>query len=122
MVRILDFNQVDILFTKEEICIMSKKSKWKESFQKARSISQTSLGSSNSFVMDLPRTSSVMNEETTDQELNDYIRAIKQKSGLKNLWSGDKFLKAVRDEEEKTPDISISREEGIDEGKFKTLY
>lgn len=90
---------------------MSKKSKWKESFHKAQSLSQTSLASS----LDLRRTSSVMDEETTDQELQEYLRALKEKSGLKNLWTGDKFLKAVRDEEDKTPDISITTDEDVDE-------
>ena len=100
---------------------MSKKAKWRESFQKARSLSQASLGSSGSFTLDLRRTSSVMEEETTDQELQEYLDALKQKSGIKNLWTGEKFLKAVRNEEDKTPDISItSEEENANEleGKF----
>ena len=62
-----------------------------------------------------------MEEETTDQELQEYLDALKQKSGIKNLWTGEKFLKAVRNEEDKTPDISItSEEENANEleGKF----
>ena len=83
----------------------SKKAKWKESFQKAKSLSQTSLSLSSS------RKTSVVDEETSAKELEQYLETLNRKSGIKALWSGTSFEKAVRDEDDKTPDISISSED-----------
>lgn len=79
----------------------SKKSKWKNSVQKARRVSQSSSAHST-------RKSSIIGEETTANELEEYLETLKKKSGVKSLWRGDSFDRVVRDEEDKTPDISIS--------------
>lgn len=54
------------------------------------------------------RKSSVLGEETSANELAEYLETLKKKSGIKSLWKGDSFDRVVRDEEDKTPDISIS--------------
>lgn len=88
----------------------SKKGKWKDSAQKARRLSQTS--SSN-----LTRKESLIEEETSAKELEEYLDTLKKKSGIRSLWRGNSFDRVVRDEEDKTPDISISsmEEEELDE-------
>ena len=40
------------------------------------------------------------------------------KSGIRSLWRGNSFGRVVRDEEDKTPDISISSMEDEELGKF----
>lgn len=79
----------------------SKKAKWKNSVQKARRVSQSSSAHST-------RKSSIIEEETAANELEEYLETLKKKSGIKSLWRGDSFDRVVRDEEDKTPDISIS--------------
>lgn len=79
---------------------VDNKLKWKQSFQKAKSLSQNSLNVS--------RKASLLEDETSDQELQEYLESLKRKSGIRRLWSGDNFSKTVRDDEDKTPDISIS--------------
>lgn len=54
------------------------------------------------------RKSSVSGEETSANELAEYLETLKKKSGIKSLWKGESFDRVVRDEEDKTPDISIS--------------
>ena len=54
------------------------------------------------------RKSSVLGEETSANELAEYLETLKKKSGIKSLWKGESFGRVVRDEEDKTPDISIS--------------
>ena len=54
------------------------------------------------------RKSSVLGEETSANELAEYLETLKKKSGIKSLWKGESFDRMVRDEEDKTPDISIS--------------
>lgn len=54
------------------------------------------------------RKGSVIGEETSTKELEEYLETLKKKSGIKSLWKGDNFDKIVRDDEDKTPDISIS--------------
>ena len=54
------------------------------------------------------RKSSVLGEETSANELAEYLETLKKKSGIKSLWKGESFDRVVRDEEDKTPDISIS--------------
>lgn len=54
------------------------------------------------------RKSSVLGEETSANELAEYLETLKKKSGIKSLWKGKSFDRVVRDEEDKTPDISIS--------------
>lgn len=88
----------------------SKKAKWKESFQKARSLSQTSISFNSS------RKTSIIEEETSAKELEEYLQSLKNKSGIKALWSGVSFDKTVRSEEDKTPDISISSGEEDEPG------
>lgn len=51
---------------------------------------------------------SVLGEETSANELAEYLETLKKKSGIKSLWKGESFDRVVRDEEDKTPDISIS--------------
>ena len=89
----------------------SKKAKWKESFQKARSLSQTSISFNSS------RKTSIIEEETSAKELEEYLQSLKNKSGIKALWSGVSFDKTVRSEEDKTPDISISSGEEDEPGR-----
>ena len=88
----------------------SKKTKWKNSVEKARRVSQ---GSS--------RKGSVIGEETAANELEEYLETLKKKSGIKSLWRGDSFDRIVRDEEDKTPDISISSVEDEEFGKMSEL-
>ena len=54
------------------------------------------------------RKSSVLGEETSANELAEYLETLKKKSGIKSLWKGESFDRVVRDEEDKTPDISVS--------------
>jgi len=54
------------------------------------------------------RKSSVLGDETSANELAEYLETLKKKSGIKSLWKGESFDRVVRDEEDKTPDISIS--------------
>ena len=54
------------------------------------------------------RKSSVLGEETSANELAEYLETLKKKSGIKSLWKGESFDRVVRDEEDKTPDVSIS--------------
>lgn len=54
------------------------------------------------------RKSSVLGEETSANELAEYLETLKKKSGIKSLWKGESFDRVVRDDEDKTPDISIS--------------
>ena len=54
------------------------------------------------------RKSSVLGEETSANELAEYLETLKKKSAIKSLWKGESFDRVVRDEEDKTPDISIS--------------
>lgn len=54
------------------------------------------------------RKSSVLGEETSANELAEYLETLKKKSGIKSIWKGESFDRVVRDEEDKTPDISIS--------------
>ena len=51
---------------------------------------------------------SVLGEETSANELAEYLETLKKKSGIKSLWKGESFDRVVRDEQDKTPDISIS--------------
>ena len=85
-----------------------KREKWKDSAQKARRVSQSSSAHST-------RKSSIIGEETSAKELEEYLEALKKRSGIKSLWTGQSFDRIVRDEEDKTPDISISSTED-DEG------
>ena len=78
----------------------SKKHKWKGSVERARRMSKESPRDS--------RKNSVIGEETSATELAEYLETLKKKSGIKSLWKGQSFEKAVRDDEDKTPDISIS--------------
>lgn len=79
----------------------SKKATWKNSVQKARRVSQGSSAHST-------RKNSIIGEETTANELEEYLETLRKKSGIKSLWKGDSFDRVVRDKEDKTPDISIS--------------
>lgn len=86
----------------------SKRQKWKGSAEKARRMSRESLTDS--------RKSSVLGEETSANELAEYLETLKKKSGIKSIWKGESFDRVVRDEEDKTPDISISSmDDEIDE-------
>ncbi|CAH3178571.1 unnamed protein product [Porites lobata] len=86
----------------------SKRQKWKGSAEKAGRMSRESLTDS--------RKSSVLGEETSANELAEYLETLKKKSGIKSLWKGESFDRVVRDEEDKTPDISISSmDDEIDE-------
>lgn len=89
----------------------SKKAKWKNSVQKARRVSESSSAHST-------RKSSIIGEETTANELEEYLETLKKKSGIKSLWRGDSFDRVVRDEEDKTPDISISSTDDHELGKI----
>jgi hypothetical protein len=79
---------------------VDRKLKWKEFFQKAKSLSQSSINAS--------RKASILEDETSDQELQEYLESLKRKSGIRRLWSGEKFEKTVHYDEDRTPDISIS--------------
>ncbi len=79
---------------------MSSKAKWKESFQKTKSYSQTSSTS-------VTRKTSLLDEgdlSVSDDELEQYLGTIKKKSGLNRLWTGTTFDKLI----DRTPDVSIS--------------
>ena len=76
----------------------SRKQQWKDSVEKARRLSVESPA----------RKGSVIGEETSTKELEEYLETLKKKSGIKSLWKGDNFDKFVRGDEDKTPDISIS--------------
>lgn len=89
----------------------NSKQKWREGFQKSKM--QKSIDSS--------RKSSLLEEETSDKELQEYLESLKRKSGIKRLWSGDKFDKTVREDEDKTPDISISSDDD-DLGRIEFEY
>lgn len=89
----------------------SKRGKWKDSVQKARRLSQTSPAQSTR------RKSSVIGEETSANELAEYLETLKKKSGIRSLWKAESFDKVVRDEDDKTPDISISSMEDDESGK-----
>lgn len=80
------------------------KDKWKKSFKKAltRKDSHESIGSIASSI-------SVLDEETDEMELQSYINSMKKKTGLLNLWSGNKFENII--ENDKTPDISIDSDD-----------
>lgn len=81
---------------------MSSRIKWKESLQKTKSISQTSLSNSNPT-----RKSSLLDEgdfSVSDDELEQYLGTIKKKSGLNRLWTGNTFDRVI----DRTPDVSIS--------------
>jgi hypothetical protein len=87
-------------FSTETIYYMSSKAKWKESFQKARSFSQTSSTS-------VTRKTSLLEEgdlSFSDDELEQYLGTIKKKSGLNRLWTGNTFGRVI----DRTPDVSIS--------------
>ena len=80
---------------------MSTKEKWRKSFQKTRSISQTSL--------DLKKSNSLslMDEDdlsVSDEELEQYLGTLKNKSGVSRLWMGNTFGRVI----DRTPDVSIS--------------
>lgn len=80
---------------------MSSKAKWKESFQKTKSVSQTSLSTS------LTRKTSLLKKgdlSFSDEELEEYLGTIKKMSGLGRLWTGNTFDKVI----DRTPDVSIS--------------
>lgn len=89
----------------------SKRAKWKDSAHKARRVSQSSSAHST-------RKSSIIGEETSAKELEEYLETLKKKSGIKSLWTGESFDRVVRDEEDKTPDISISSMEDDKLGKM----
>lgn len=89
----------------------SKKQKWKGSVEKVRRMSRESLTNSS-------RKGSVIAEETSANELAEYLETLKKKSGIKSLWRGQSFDRVVRDEEDKTPDISISSIEDDELGEF----
>lgn len=91
----------------------SKGQKWKGSVEKARRMSRESPTDS--------RKGSVIGEDTSARELAEYLETLKKKSGIKSLWKGESFDRVVRDEEDKTPDISISSVEDDELGK-RELY
>lgn len=64
------------------------------------------------------RKGSVIGEETSTKELEEYLETLKKKSGIKSLWKGDSFNRFVRDDEDKTPDISISSVGDDEYGEF----
>ena len=80
---------------------MSSKAKWKDSFRKAKTSSQTSLGNSTST-----RNTSLLEDElsVSDDELQQYLGTIRKKSGLNRLWTGNTFDRVI----DRTPDVSIS--------------
>ncbi|XP_068676727.1 uncharacterized protein C19orf44-like [Montipora foliosa] len=86
----------------------STKHQWKGSVEKARRQSRE-------LPTNLSPKGSVIGEETSAKELAEYLETLKKKSGIKSLWRGESFDRAVRDDEDKTPDISIS---SIDEDEF----
>lgn len=88
----------------------SRKQQWKDSVEKARRLSVESPA----------RKGSVIGEETSTKELEEYLETLKKKSGIKSLWKGDSFDKFVRDDEDKTPDISISSVGDDEYGEFKS--
>ena len=89
----------------------STKHQWKGSVEKARRQSRE-------LPTNLSPKGSVIGEETSAKELAEYLETLKKKSGIKSLWRGESFDRAVRDDEDKTPDISIS---SIDEDEFGRL-
>ena len=93
----------------------SRKHQWKGSVEKARRQSR-----------ELPTNSSpkgsLIGEETTAKELAEYLETLKKKSGIKSLWQGESFDRAVRDDEDKTPDISISSMDEAEFGRLAILF
>lgn len=77
--------------------------KWKRSFAAlARKDSSLSVGSQ----------ASVMEEETNVDEVEAYLSKLKKKTGVLNLWSGQKFKGVV--EGDRTPDISLDSDDELD--------
>jgi len=78
--------------------ISDSKTKWKLGLHKLRrqsTVSEPSVGES-----------SIMEEQTTEVEVQDYFAKLKKKTGLNQLWSGRKFSEAI----DKYPDIDLSEE------------
>lgn len=89
----------------------SRREQWKGSVEKARRLSRESPA----------QKGSVIGEETSAKELEEYLETLKKKSGVKSLWRGDSFDRVVRDDEDKTPDISISSVGDDEYGEFLSL-
>ena len=80
---------------------MSSRLKWKDSFQKTKTVSQTTSYSNST------RKASLLDEgdlSVSDDELEQYLGTIKKKSGLNRLWTGNAFDRVI----DRTPDVSIS--------------
>eukprot|EP00795_Rhopilema_esculentum_P002374 gene2374-18017_t len=89
------------------------KAKWKKGLQKLRrqsTVSEFSAG-------DQQTSHSLMDEEGTEDEMQDYLSKLKKKTGLNQLWSGRKFEEAI----DKDPDIDLSEEPRLRTGTLKEL-
>lgn len=89
--------------------ISDSKAKWKLGLNKLRRqsvVSEPSIGET-----------TVMDEETTEVEMQDYFAKLKKKTGLNQLWSGRKFMESI----DKDPDIDLSEEPRLRSSTLKQL-
>ena len=89
--------------------ISDSKTKWKLGLHKLRrqsTVSEPSIGES-----------SVMEEQTTEVEVQDYFAKLKKKTGLNQLWSGRRFSEAI----DKYPDIDLSEEPKLRSSTLREL-
>ena len=89
------------------------KARWKKGLQKLRrqsTVSEFSAG-------DQQTSHSLMDEEGTEDEMQDYLSKLKKKTGLNQLWSGRKFEEAI----DKDPDVDLSEEPRLRTGTLKEL-
>ena len=85
------------------------KTKWKLGLNKLRRqsvVSEPSIGET-----------TVMEEETTEVEMQDYFAKLKKRTGLNQLWSGRKFMEAI----DRDPDIDLSEEPRLRSSTLKQL-
>ena len=89
--------------------ISDSKARWQTGLHKLRRqsvISEPSVGES-----------TVMDEETTEGEMQDYFTKLKKKTGLNQLWSGRKFMETI----DKDPDVDLSEEPRLRRSALKQL-
>lgn len=93
------------------------KNKWKRGLSKLRRQSTVSELSSGGGGIPDRGTPSLMDEDITELEVQDYFSKLKKKTGLNQLWSGRKFENAI----DKDPDIDFSEEPRLRSGTLQEL-
>ena len=96
------------------------RNKWKKGISALRRQSTVSEPSPASLMESRDRTRSLLDEETTEAELDTYLSKLKNKSGFKNIWSGKNFEEIV--ERDALPDVSLSGDISVDKTKLKELH